>query len=920
MDGKKPLIFFEPMSDTLKKLYEVIEPNAEDEGIEIYVVEDISEMTQLIPTIGQALVLASSPKKCAMMMQQNRRAIKKIKTKIILLSPKTIPRKILEKFMKLGLTECVVEPVNPKTLLYKVRLFLRSIVTKKEEAGFNDKTDVSSDSMNSQNQGGGSKRFKKDQENEEESNSDVKEKKKREEVTMEDYSKGIKKDKSEEEPIDNYYRGEMKKKEEVELEEEEEKPKKAYQEEAIDTNYKGNISTEELDIEEDEVGKVDMPDFGDRERDELEDLRHSMALEVEDDLGKRKESEFDDSQIDSHMKGKLSTDQLDVEDDEPKTKERENSDEEIDNYMRGESSSASLNVEDDEKSATQERENSVDRGGHYKGEISQGLDIEDDASEKEIRLEEEKEEEIDKKKKPKLDLVDDENIYNRELSEEEKEKQERDRKAALDLIDEMEDFKKKQELDIIEDEPEDKKRDAKADQIDGYMRGGAAKKDLDLMEDDEDIYARDEKEQQEHSEKEKTAKLDLIDDAEEKEKKDTAEEDQNLDDLFKRAERLAVVDDDPREREKAEREEEDDRERRKSNFQEEEQGNMRGKAGETEKFEDGYNKSNNKAEHIQTHYSSKESVRHDEKYDWDVQWEKQDKEKEDDKGPQEEKSLIFEQEDLGEQTINYKKLKDEFDGITIDREAEGEKKIQTEFSEIAEVKTFTKTVLDENLQEVEMEFEDVVIEEDLEEPEQKVFEPKPAGIDICIRTLSLYMDKKTTLEQVNEFVASNIYQLYGGKTVFFKKNKDKKEDLDFVILQNGYITTPNEEALEGEALEEVTTKWNEIYTEHYKTWKEARLPVWSDETFQEKEIQFIFPYYEAGDCIGIGVVFFEDGFIQENTATVEMVMEVCRGVFLQELHKTEGEERVIDQKPKAGKKPGKKKKGFFGSLIDKIAG
>ena len=41
-DGKKPLIFFEPMSETLKKLYEVVEPNAEDEGIEIYVVEEIS--------------------------------------------------------------------------------------------------------------------------------------------------------------------------------------------------------------------------------------------------------------------------------------------------------------------------------------------------------------------------------------------------------------------------------------------------------------------------------------------------------------------------------------------------------------------------------------------------------------------------------------------------------------------------------------------------------------------------------------------------------------------------------------------------------------------------------------------------------------------------------------------------------------
>ena len=40
--------------------------------------------------------------------------------------------------MKVGLTECIVEPVNPKTLLYKVRLQLRSISTDKVE----DDTDM----------------------------------------------------------------------------------------------------------------------------------------------------------------------------------------------------------------------------------------------------------------------------------------------------------------------------------------------------------------------------------------------------------------------------------------------------------------------------------------------------------------------------------------------------------------------------------------------------------------------------------------------------------------------------------------------------------------------------------------------------------------------------------------------------------
>ena len=58
----KPLIFIHPMSDTAKKLKEVIEETAKEEGIEIFEIDDSGEYHQLCPTLGQSLTIFSHPK------------------------------------------------------------------------------------------------------------------------------------------------------------------------------------------------------------------------------------------------------------------------------------------------------------------------------------------------------------------------------------------------------------------------------------------------------------------------------------------------------------------------------------------------------------------------------------------------------------------------------------------------------------------------------------------------------------------------------------------------------------------------------------------------------------------------------------------------------------------------------------------
>jgi hypothetical protein len=139
MSNLKPLIFVHPLQETLKELMKIMKESAEQDGIEVHEVDSVQEFTQLFATVGQSVCLFGNPRKCAQDLQLIKKVNKKLHSKILLLSQKTIPRKTLEKFEKIGLTEAIIEPVAPKTLHYKVRLQLKSIITKAEQEEMNRK-------------------------------------------------------------------------------------------------------------------------------------------------------------------------------------------------------------------------------------------------------------------------------------------------------------------------------------------------------------------------------------------------------------------------------------------------------------------------------------------------------------------------------------------------------------------------------------------------------------------------------------------------------------------------------------------------------------------------------------------------------------------------------------------------------------
>jgi hypothetical protein len=936
-DGLKPLIFLEPLSETLKKLKEVFEANAESEGVELYEVDELEEAAQLIPNLGQALILTASPKKCAMMLQQNRKSIKSLQTKTILLSPKAIPRKTLDKFMKVGLTECVIEPVNPKTLLYKVRLQLRSIKTAKEEEEMNQKFgDDSSKSVD-----GPAKKIRSDRKGDEEQEEEVKKKQNGEEVVLEDYSKPKRKSNYQEEEIDAYYKGKKKKNEDGYEEEEEDKKKSKYKEEAIEGHLKGKV-TESMDIEIDEEDEEDLPSPEQMEED-LESIKHKINLEVESDIAAKTKKEVEA-----------------FEEEETKKK------------------AAALDVEEDDSAKNLEKSDSEDLGGHYKGKVGEKLSVEEEAEYKEKAEQEEQEASSEQKKKLKLDVeeeapdyvkkpeVDDETISLKKKKKlalvDDEQEEELIQKAIVEEDSEEEpsvereevegqelESPKKDKLAVLDDEDKDRKEKNKADDIDGYLRGGEAKKKVSVEEDNEDLYQRDEDQDAADKERKRQAALMLEEDNEEE---DTLKQDAEMgfEELGKKQEKLALVDDEDennykKNSEDLEESEKDLLQKNKLDIQDDEL--KRKKLAQKEEESKSGNRSDARADHIKTHYSSKESTKHNDD-NWDAKWDK--KKKEEDDFPnekREEQTTTLEKEDLGEQTIDYAQLKKEFEAGSYDG-VRNKKKVYGEFHEVAEVKTYTKTVMGVEGSAEQMEFEEISKEqkEGLEGP--MVFEPHSLGIEIAIEVQGYYLEDDVDSYKICEFIQERISSEYLGDLVVYQNAKGdelksffngriskqlgrapvKLTEADFEGLSRSErkeLETDYEQDLQAFNLKkrEVEGGFNQSWGTKLEQWKEFKTPAFRDHTFQELQNEFVFPFYEGVSLLGIAVFIPTTKFNAERAESLEVVFEVLRGLLLTEYHEQRGAGKISPSSSEAeakSKDKTEKKSGFFGKLFGKKAG
>ncbi len=894
MSAKKPLIFIHPLSESLQKLKEVIEEIAEDELIEIYELENQAEINQLLPTIGQSLSIFSNAKKCALTLQPNRKVVQKLNSKVLLLSKKSLPRRTLDKFSKIGLTECIVEPVQPKTLLYKVKLLLRSIVV---QAGQEEEEDYD-------------KKFGGD----EEESASTNEKQRLEKGILQEDDLNI----------DMNLKGKVNNALEIDADEIENK-EKSYKEDAINKEWRGSVNETSLSFDEDSEEDKQRDDANENYIDSYLRSKKTNTAEISfDDDSQKKESgedSYDDFDDDIYKKKKKDI-SLDFEADQRSHDEDSDRDhlDNDDKYYKSKSSEKTLDLQVDKEQEYEFQDEMQDEINQARRKSEFNLDL--SADEEESELSPDLEEDIYGKKSTQeemhLDLSADEESS--ALDEDEPDDQKKKKSASsvtleLGTDDEHNRDSSKKELEFDKEDEEDQD-DEEHEKISSHWKGDIAAS-IEL-EAEEEIDARDKKENELELDKDNKNNgqehegLDLEADDDqnqskshdelelEKEKSDQDESPYGVDieadeELYgrKKDTQLKFDEDSDHEEQDLDEKSAHDKSGKKKedksldlDFGEDDQDYhdededdhlgdyKRRQAGVNLDLDDGdtNNKHSAHTEHIQTNMDSRKGIKHQE-YDWDIKHDKKSALDQEEQGKNKgEMEISFAQKvDLGEQTIDYRKLKSEFDAITINRVGNKKKRSGPTYVSDESAKDFLKGVYDGELEEGLEEISNLARVQDNDKNDQ-YFEPNPNGIDSAVRVLNLYQDKFLKKENIFKFVANELRSKFRASTFIFSYSREEKiYKITFDHTQDEFYPS-----------DYIKNFWNDFMQENINFWADHNLPHWHDENFSTSENQFFYPLTEGNTKFGFVICVFENQVAQSKTQAIEVIVETIRGIVLEE--------------------------------------
>ena len=899
MDNKKQLIIIPPMSDAVKKLHEVLEGISADENIEITLIDDLKELSQVLKISGQCMIIVSNAKKCAMFLQENRAFLMKNSCKTILFTPKEIPAKTLVKFTKIGLTESILENSPPKTFLYKVKLLLRSIKTAKPQ----DDTDKVVKSL--------------EQKAREEAELEVKEKAVQAEnvIDMEDHDKKNQtegetidygnplkgKIKPVEENLDTHWKSDRKKSDGSPTDEEEDMATAISEQSAIDMYYRGkNKNLNVTEAEEDDFDKK-MAELLLLEE-EAKKKKSSFADIIDEGSIKQKRINILNEEEEPAEKIKLVELELTAGASKPKQKTDEPEEDDFDRMMA-------------EALAKQEAERkknegfSEDLGGHLTGKVNTDKETED------------------------IPEITQEKTYdNSELEEESKKPIELELAAA----DEKNSNKKK--LEDVESESDP--HEGEVDHIDGNMVGdlGTVDKIRTRMEGRStyDENAELEENDEDHNKKRTTLDVESKDkerslleieesDEESGAKREALRKDNNEDDKGKREKSIELeleagdkkanskkndeLDDDSEKKKLEPTLLEEERERKPSEVNAElEKKGREFEAIDNPEKSSGNNFHKSTAEKIDTYYRGGEAAKKKD-HDWGNLTDKKDsldllpgKGKRNDGT-----AAAAAKADLGEQTIDYRKMKEEFDMIN------GE--INKGYSPTSSASEAGQLINDDDAGSF------------------KVQEIDPKSLDFSITIINSIFLKETKAKQIFSLLADELVNNYHCFPVFYSfKQSDKK----FTEVFNPFLEIKDNRLNDGHR-----EMWNEYKNdtalfEHFQeksmttwrcpeivnnevVWEDVELPSWAENELKNKKVELIFPYFDGIDRMGMAVVLFPEGIDPKTANGLLTVLEMARSMFLDTIQRYQVRPVSEDDKTPESAPVEEKKNvlGFIGGLFGK---
>ena len=898
MENKKQLILIPPMSEALKKLYEVLTTISEDENVEISIIDDLKELSQFIATTGQCLILASNAKKCANFLQENRFILAKYHCKTILFTPKEIPSKTLVKFTKIGLTESILENSPPKTFLYKIKLQLRSIKTNNAQE---DSEKFIKSLENNKMQNSENSDFDLKEKNFTENNiiDDEMNKKNLFQANDQvlDYSDKLKeKIKLEEESIDTNWKTERKKDINIDFTKEKETPVDSAIA-SIDMYLRGKNKLDSmLEFDEEDLGKSKKFEIVNLDPDPAK--KSSYADVIEEGSMKQKRLNHPPLQLEDQEKKAIAEIDLFIESRKNKKSFDEiDSDLDIDLNRRRQQ-----NLEEEAKTKDKMIE---DIGGYLKGKLN--TDIRSD-------------EEIDNKSRKDYD--------NSEIH-----KEANSQDFDLDLLTEDEQASEKNSNDPLLDNV----HDGLVDKIDSNMIGdsgtvdkirtrmnGTSDRSNKPQQDEEDMLTYGRKKENTDIEEEDSKKEKHLSNELEIEDTDSIEKTHDGDDEieFKDShEDIELLDDDNDNDNKetddsANTLKEHDRKKQisleiqleksaaKTTTENEEDSSFDSRDSSSLKQEKNGNKIHDgHVEQIDSFYRGGESKKKDQ--NWDNLTDKKNTTQSVFSSKKSGMTLMTaEQKEYDETTIDYRKLKEEFDlmynGDPTINNIDNSYNVNSNLKNNEDGGSF------------------------------KVLEINPLSLDFSINIINSILNKDIKSKQIFAMLTDELINHYHCFPVFYKYSLSDKK---FSEIFNSFL-----EIHDNRVSSEKKSWWSEFKNdtnlfEHYhkKTmttwrcpeivndgviWEDVELPSWAQQELTNKHIELIFPYFDGLDRMGLAVAIFPEGINPKAVNGLLTVLEMARTLFLDtiERYKVVQEKEVISTKEETQKKT---VLSFFNGLFGK---
>ncbi|NOT77797.1 MAG: hypothetical protein HOP07_02195 [Bacteriovoracaceae bacterium] len=904
------------MSEPVKKLHEVLEGIAGDENIEISLIDDLKELSQFIATTGQCLILASNAKKCATFLQENKSMLAKNQCKTILFSPKEIPAKTLIKFTKVGLTESILESTPPKTFLYKVKLLMRSIKTAKpqEEAEKVVKSIETNKPISAEEAELEIKNKSESQANTNDQELIKKKKFNSDDDNVLDYGANLKgKIKPQEESIDTHWKSDRKKNaNDNGYEEENSKVELLEDENAIDMYLRGKNKKSDIIGEEEDENLRSLKSI-DQEIAQEAQKKKSNYQDVIDE-GSIKQKRLDQPDLPAEDENKSPTlDDLDLLFEEALKKKKK---EDIEAEATKERKKLFEQIEDTlekEKEKFQEE----DLGGHLKGKIAKTEEIAEEEITQENKEYDNSELENSRKK-------------NKELNLEE---------AAL----------KKSKKDDITPEDTNTSHEGEVDKIDGNMignegtvdkirtrmegRSDGSKKDLDEQTDSQDLYARKKKNNEENNDENDKNKLEIdkTDNSEDKKRELNVEDESNKDYREKSVNDLKLEPGKEKEAASKQLDDSDDlglslksleeptlneRERQTSpqNLIEEKEQRQRDLNNPQFAKTRTHTTHEGNVEKIDSFYRGGDAKKKE--HSWDNLTEKTTtlelingtKGSRSGNGPD-----LGTGKDLGEQTIDYRKLKEEFDSMASgwNQNAEGQ------------------SIRSINNQ----------LKNDDDEGSFKVVEIDPKSLDFSISIINSIYTKEIKPKQILNLLAQEILSQYQGIPIFYSYKLSEKKfsesysmfseasnDKVSTTLKEWWIEKKNDKVLFEHFQEKSMSTWRcEEIIKNDVVWEDVELPSWAEQELKSKAVELIFPYFDGIDRMGMAYIYFPSGIDPKSSNSILTVLEMARTVFLDTIERYKVQplrDTQLEDKAEAHineSKPEEKKTvlGFFSGLFGK---